>query len=74
MRVVDLDRDMSDVIPTSMSRDSEYLFERMTLETIDAALPDLANASLMWPVVLARTLSRWRCVEPTRWGPNLRSV
>jgi SAM-dependent methyltransferase len=39
MRVVDLDRDMSDVIPTSMSRDSEYLFERMTLETIDAALP-----------------------------------
>jgi ubiquinone/menaquinone biosynthesis C-methylase UbiE len=39
MRVVDLDRDMSDVIPTGLSRDSEYLFERMTLETIDAALP-----------------------------------
>lgn len=39
MRVVDLDRDMSDVIPTGLSRDSEYLFERMTAETIDAALP-----------------------------------
>ncbi len=30
---------MSDVIPTSMSRDSEYLFERMTQATLDAALP-----------------------------------
>lgn len=39
MRVVDLDRDMSDVIPTGMSRDSEFLFERMTLGTIDAAIP-----------------------------------
>ncbi len=39
MRVVDLDRDMSDVIPTGMSRDSEYLFDRMTQATIDAALP-----------------------------------
>ncbi len=39
MRVVDLDRDMSDVIPTSMSRDSEFLFDRMTQATIDAALP-----------------------------------
>jgi ubiquinone/menaquinone biosynthesis C-methylase UbiE len=39
MRVVDLDRDMSDVIPTGMSRDSEYLFEQMTLGTIDAAIP-----------------------------------
>jgi SAM-dependent methyltransferase len=39
MRVVDLDRDMSDVIPTGLSRDSDFLFERMTSETIDAALP-----------------------------------
>lgn len=39
MRVVDLDRDMSDVIPTGMSRDSEFLFDRMTRATIDAALP-----------------------------------
>jgi len=29
MRVVDLDRDMSDVIPTGATRDSEYLFDRM---------------------------------------------
>jgi SAM-dependent methyltransferase len=39
MRVIDLDRDMSDVIPTGMSRDSEYLFDKMTSGTIDAALP-----------------------------------
>jgi len=39
MRVVDLDRDMSDVIPTGLSRDSEFLFDRMTSETLDAALP-----------------------------------
>jgi len=36
---VDLDRDMSDVIPTGMSRDSEYLFERMTQATLEAARP-----------------------------------
>jgi SAM-dependent methyltransferase len=36
MRVVDLDRDMSDVIPTGMSPDSEFLFERMTEVTLDA--------------------------------------
>ena len=35
MRVVDLDRDMSDVIPTGMSPDSEFLFERMTDVTLD---------------------------------------
>jgi SAM-dependent methyltransferase len=39
MRVVDLDRDMSDVIPTGMSLDSEYLFERMTEVTIASELP-----------------------------------
>lgn len=39
MRVVDLDRDMSDVIPTGMSRDSEFLFDRMTRVTIDASIP-----------------------------------
>lgn len=37
MRVVDLDRDMSDVIPTGATRDSEYLFERMTAETLALA-------------------------------------
>ncbi len=39
MRVVDLDRDMSDVIPTGTTRDSEFLFERMTQATLDATLP-----------------------------------
>ncbi len=39
MRVVDLDRDMSDVIPTGATRDSEYLFDRMTRATLAATLP-----------------------------------
>jgi SAM-dependent methyltransferase len=34
MRVVDLDRDMRDVIPTGTTRDSEFLFERMTSRTL----------------------------------------
>jgi SAM-dependent methyltransferase len=36
MRVVDLDRDMSDVIPTGATRDSQFLFDRMTRATLDA--------------------------------------
>ena len=36
MRVVDLDRDLSDVIPTGTTRDSEFLFDRMTRATLDA--------------------------------------
>ncbi len=36
MRVVDLDRDMSDVIPTALSRDTLHLFDRMERETFDA--------------------------------------
>jgi ubiquinone/menaquinone biosynthesis C-methylase UbiE len=40
MRVVDLDRDMSDVIPTGMSPDSEFLFARMTEVTLDATCAD----------------------------------
>jgi SAM-dependent methyltransferase len=39
MRVVDLDRDMRDVIPTGTTRDSEYLFARMTLRTLELARP-----------------------------------
>jgi SAM-dependent methyltransferase len=39
MRVVDLDRDMRDVIPTGTSRDSAYLFGRMTGRTLDLARP-----------------------------------
>lgn len=37
MRVVDLDRDMSDVIPTGTSLESEVLFERMTEATLELA-------------------------------------
>jgi SAM-dependent methyltransferase len=37
MRVVDLDRDMRDVIPTGTSRDTEFLFERMTDRTLTLA-------------------------------------
>jgi SAM-dependent methyltransferase len=39
VRVVDLDRDMSDVIPTGTTRDSAFLFERMTRATLAAAQP-----------------------------------
>jgi len=38
MRVVDLDRDMSDVIPTGSSLDSEFLYQRMTDATLELAL------------------------------------
>ena len=36
MRVIDLDHDMSDVIPTGTSLDSEYLFKRMEQQTFAA--------------------------------------
>jgi SAM-dependent methyltransferase len=36
MRVVDLDRDMSDVFPTGTSVDSEFLFRRMEEATLEA--------------------------------------
>ncbi|HVP30466.1 MAG TPA: methyltransferase domain-containing protein [Myxococcota bacterium] len=39
MRVVDLDRDMSDVIPTGTTRDSQHLFDRMTERTLALARP-----------------------------------
>ena len=38
MRIVDLDRDMSDVIPTGLTPDSEFLFQRMTDVTLNRAL------------------------------------
>ncbi|MAJ61143.1 MAG: hypothetical protein CBC48_14980 [bacterium TMED88] len=41
MRVVDLDRDMSDVIPTGLTPDSEFLFGRMTELTLDRTLGTL---------------------------------
>jgi SAM-dependent methyltransferase len=37
MRVVDLDRDMRDVVPTGTTRDSEFLFARMTERTLRLA-------------------------------------
>jgi ubiquinone/menaquinone biosynthesis C-methylase UbiE len=46
MRVVDLDRDMSDVIPTGMSPDSEFLFARMTDVTLDATCADVGRVVL----------------------------
>lgn len=39
MRVVDLERDMSDVIPTGTSADDEYLFRRMEAATLAALEP-----------------------------------
>jgi SAM-dependent methyltransferase len=39
VRVVDLDRDMADVIPTGTTRDSEHLFARMTELTLARATP-----------------------------------
>jgi SAM-dependent methyltransferase len=39
VRVVDLDRDMSDVIPTGTTRDSEFLFARMTEATLEQTHP-----------------------------------
>lgn len=39
MRVVDLDRDMRDVIPLSSSRDTDFLFERMTSRTLGLVQP-----------------------------------
>lgn len=39
MRVVDLDRDMSDVIPTGTTPESEFLFDRMTSVTLGMTRP-----------------------------------
>jgi SAM-dependent methyltransferase len=39
VRVVDLDRDMRDVIPTAVGRDTEFLFARMTERTLALAQP-----------------------------------
>jgi SAM-dependent methyltransferase len=39
MRVIDIERDMRDMIPTGVTRDSEFLFERMTELTLSLAQP-----------------------------------
>jgi SAM-dependent methyltransferase len=46
VRVVDLDRDMSDVIPTGATRDSQFLFDRMTAETLELAAAGSARRIL----------------------------
>jgi len=73
MRVVDLDRDMSDVIPTGTTRDSEYLFARMTEETLGATRPgpsrrilDVASGVGQDAIALEATGSRVVGAEPSR--------
>jgi SAM-dependent methyltransferase len=46
VRVADLDRDMRDVIPTALGRDSAFLFERMTQRTLALAQPAQARRVL----------------------------
>jgi len=72
MRVVDLDRDMSDVIPTSLTPDSEYLFARMTEATLDATCAsvgrvvlDVASGVGQDSVALARSGARVVGAEPS---------
>ena len=73
MRVTDLDRDMSDVIPTASSADSEYLFQRMGEATLDALGPRAGARILDAAGGLgqdSRALTRrgaWAvCAEPSR--------
>jgi SAM-dependent methyltransferase len=72
MRVVDLDRDMSDVIPTNLARDSEFLFARMTdvtLESTQAAagrwVLDVGSGVGQDSVALARQGARVVGAEPS---------
>ena len=73
MRVIDLDRDMSDVIPSAGSPDSEYLFRRMEQATLEALGPHVGARILDAAGGLgqdSRTLVRrgaWAvCAEPSR--------
>jgi len=79
MRVVDLDRDMSDVIPTGATRDSQFLFDRMTAETLALAEPgpgrrllDVASGFGQDAVALARRGAQVVALEPsarmTNWA------
>lgn len=72
MRVVDLDRDMSDVIPTNLARDSEFLFARMTDVTLAATRPaagrwvlDVGSGVGQDSVALARQGARVVGAEPS---------
>lgn len=73
MRVVDLDRDMSDVIPTGTTRDSEHLFARMTEVTLGLTLPapgrrilDVASGFGQDALALAARGARVAGAEPSR--------
>ncbi len=73
MRVVDLDRDMSDVIPTAISRDAEFLFRRMEDETIAALrggpgrrILDQAGGLGQDSRRIARGGSHTVCAEPSK--------
>lgn len=73
MRVVDLDRDMSDVIPAGTSPDAEYLFRRMADRTLDSLRPgkgrqilDSAGGLGQDSRALARRGAWAVCAEPSR--------
>lgn len=72
MRVVDLDRDMSDVIPTGLTPDSEFLFDRMTRLTLDGTgarpghlILDVASGVGQDAIALAARGARVIGVEPS---------
>jgi len=73
MRVVDLDRDMSDVIPTGATRDSSFLFDRMTEVTLSLAGPlpgrrilDVASGFGQDAIAMARRRADVVGVEPSQ--------
>ena len=79
MRVVDLDRDMSDVIPTGATRDSQFLFDRMTEVSLELLEPrpgrwllDVASGFGQDAVALAGRGARVVALEPsarmTNWA------
>jgi ubiquinone/menaquinone biosynthesis C-methylase UbiE len=73
LRAVDLDRDMTHVIPTGTTRDSEFLFRRMEALTFEATLRapgervlDSAAGLGQDSRALARSGARSVCAEPSR--------
>jgi ubiquinone/menaquinone biosynthesis C-methylase UbiE len=73
MRAVDLDRDMTHVIPTGTSRDSEFLFRRMEALTFEAArgapgarVLDSAAGLGQDSRALARQGAHAVCAEPSK--------
>jgi SAM-dependent methyltransferase len=73
MRVADLDRDMSDVIPTGTTRDSSFLFDRMTEVTLSLAGPepgrrilDVASGFGQDAIAMARRGATVVGVEPSQ--------